>query len=112
MANKLTGVTYAGSQTQSPGIPTDGMLLAGFIPNAAFNGTTVTFQWSPDQDGGGTYIDVKETDGSAVSYTVAANKLTRVDPSGWAFASTGSIRFVSGSTEDTSSAITVLLRDA
>ena len=73
MANKLTGVTYAGSQTQSPGIPTDGMLLAGFIPNAAFNGTTVTFQWSPDQDGGGTYIDVKETDGSAVSYTVAVS---------------------------------------
>ena len=65
-----------------------------------------------DGMGGGTYIDVKETDGSAVSYTVAAGKLTRVDPSGWAFASTGSIRFVSGATEDTSSAITVLLRDA
>jgi len=112
MANKLVGVTYTGSATQSPPIPTDGMLLAGFIPNSAFNGTTVTFQWSADQDGGGTYIDVKETDGSAVSYTVAADKLTRVDPSGWAFASAGSIRFVSGATEDTSSAITVLLRDA
>ena len=112
MANKLVGVTYTGSQTQSPPIPTGGMLLAGFIPNSAFNGTTVTFQWSATEGGGGTYIDVKETDGSAVSYTVAADKLTRVDPSRWAFASTGSIRFVSGSTEDTSSAITVLLRDA
>ena len=112
MANKLKKVTYTGSVTQSPGIATEGMLLGGLLPNAAFNGTSVSVQWSPDQDGGGTFIDVKETDGSAVSYSVAANTVTRVDPSGFAFASTGSIRFVSGSTEDTSSAITVLLRDS
>ena len=105
--NKLVTVTYTGSVTQSPAIPTDGLLLTGLWPNTAFNGTSISLQWSPD---GTTFYDVKETDGSAVSYTVAADKVTRVDPSGWAFASTGWLRVVSGSTEDTNSAITVLLR--
>ena len=110
MAQKLISVTYTGSVTQSPPIATEGLLIAGFGPNTAVNGTSISIQWSPTN--GGTFYDVKETDGSAVSYTVAADKITRVDPSGWAFASTGWIRVVSGSTEDTSSAVTILLRSS
>jgi hypothetical protein len=107
---KLIGVKYTGSTTASPIIPTEGLLVAGFLPGSGWNGTSITFQWSPEN--GGTFYDVKETDGSAVTYTVAASKLTRVDPSGWAFASTGWIKVISGSTEDTSSEITVLLRSS
>ena len=51
-------------------------------------------------------------DGSTVSYTVSADDVTRVDPSGWAFASSGFIQVISGSTEDTSSEIKVLLRSS
>ena len=109
MANKIQNVKYTGSATASPSIDLHSKLVCGFLPGASWNGTTITFKYSSD---GAAWKDVKETDGSAVSYTVAANTVTRVDPSGFAFASTGSIRFVSGSTEDTSSAITVLLRDS
>ena len=44
--------------------------------------------------------------------TVAADDVTRCDPSGWAFASGGYLQIISGTTEDTSSEIKVLLRSS
>ena len=41
-------------------------------------GSTVTFKFSTD---GSSWKDVKETDGSAVSYTVSADDVIRIDPS-------------------------------
>ena len=109
MANKIQNVVYTGSTTASPSIDLHSKLVCGFNPGAGWNGTTITFKWSSD---GAAWKDVKETDGSTVSYTVSADDVTRVDPSGWAFASSGFIQIISGSTEDTSSEIKVLLRSS
>ena len=56
---------------------------------AAMTGSNITFDFSMDNT---TFVDVKETDGTDVSYTVSAGDIVRVDPSGWAFASNGYIR--------------------
>ena len=109
MANKVQNVKYTGSGTASPAIDLHSKLVCGFLPGSGWNGTTVTFKYSSE---GSAWKDVKETDGSTVQYTVSADDVTRVDPSGWAFASGGYLQIISGSTEDTSSEIKVLLRSS
>tara|TARA_Y100001937_G_C6999702_1_gene275859 strand:+ start:38 stop:367 length:330 start_codon:yes stop_codon:yes gene_type:complete len=109
MANKIQNVKYTGSSTTSPAIDLHSKLVCGFLPGSDWNGTSISFKWSAD---GAAWKDVKETDGTTVSYTVAADDVTRVDPSGWAFASGGYLQIISGSTEDTSSEIKVLLRSS
>ena len=80
----------------STGVQADGLLLSGIVFPAAMTGTAVTFDFSFD---GSTWVDVVETDGTEVSYTVSAGNVTRVDPSGWAFATAGFIRVTSDGTE-------------
>ena len=80
----------------STGVQTDGLLLSGIVFPAAMTGTAVTFDFSFD---GSTWVDVVETDGTEVSYTVSAGNVVRVDPSGWAFATAGFVRVTSGGTE-------------
>ena len=82
--------------SNSTGVQADGLLLSGIVFPAAMTGTTVTFDFSFD---GSTWVDVVETDGTEVSYTVSAGNVTRVDPSGWAFATAGFIRVTSDGTE-------------
>lgn len=96
MANKIQNVKYTGSATASPSIDLHSKLVCGFLPGASWNGTTITFKYSSD---GAAWKDVKETDGSAVSYTVSAGDVVRVDPSGWGFASNGYIRLTSNDNE-------------
>tara|TARA_X000001388_G_C2224271_1_gene120526 strand:- start:1346 stop:1678 length:333 start_codon:yes stop_codon:yes gene_type:complete len=95
--------------TASEGSNTDGMLLSGIIFPSAMTGSTITIQWASSPGG---WKDVKETDGSAVSYTISTDDVVRVDPSGWAFASTGFLRVVSGSTEAAARKITLLYRES
>ena len=109
MANKVQNVKYTGSATASPSIDLHSKLVCGFLPGSGWNATAISFKWSSD---GAAWKDVKETDGSTVSYTVSADDVTRVDPSGWAFASGGYLQIISGTTEDTSSEIKVLLRSS
>ena len=109
MAYKVQNVKYTGSATASPSIDLHSKLVCGFLPGSGWNGTAISFKWSSD---GAAWKDVKETDGSTVSYTVSADDVTRVDPSGWAFASGGYLQIISGTTEDTSSEIKVLLRSS
>ena len=80
----------------STGVQADGLLLSGLVFPAAMTGTAVTFDFSFD---GSTWVDVVETDGTEVTYTVSAGNVTRVDPSGWAFATAGSVRVTSDGTE-------------
>jgi len=82
--------------SNSTGVQADGLLLSGIVFPAAMTGTSVTFDFSFD---GSTWVDVVETDGTEVSYTVSTGNVTRVDPSGWAFASAGFIRVTSNGTE-------------
>jgi hypothetical protein len=83
---KQVTIDVSENATQSSSVNTDGMLLTGIIFPATMTGTSVTFDFSVD---GTNFYDVKETDGTDVSYTVSAGDVVRVDPSGWAFASSG-----------------------
>ena len=100
-------IDVSGSNPHSDGVSTDGMLLAGIIFPAAMSGSNITFDFSLDNS---SWVDVKETDGTEVSYTVSAGDFVRVDPSGWAFASSGYIRVTSDSSEAADRNITLLFR--
>ena len=89
-------IDVSADASNSLGVKTDGMLLCGVQFPAAMTGSTVTFDFSMDNT---TFLDVKETDGTDVSYTVSAGDVVRVDPSGWAFARNGYIRVTSNGTE-------------
>ncbi len=95
--------------TASEGSNTDGMLLSAILFPSTMTGSTVTMQWASSPGG---WKDVKETDGSAVSYTVSTDDVVRVDPSGWAFASSGFLRVVSGSAEAADRDIKLIFRTA
>ena len=94
--SKQALIDISADNNDSLGVATEGMLLCGIQFPAAMTGTAVTFDFSMDNT---TFVDVKETDGTEVSYTVSAGDLVRVDPSGWAFASNGFIRVSSNGTE-------------
>jgi hypothetical protein len=100
-------IDVSGSNPHSDGVSTDGMLLAGIIFPAAMSGSNITFDFATDNS---SWVDVVETDGTEVSYTVSAGNLVRVDPSGWAFASSGYIRVTSDSSEAADRNITLLFR--
>jgi len=82
--------------SNSTGIKTDGLLLCGIKFPAALTGANITFDFSMDNS---TWVDVVETDGTEVTYTVSLGIITRLDPSGWAFAAPGWIRVTSDDTE-------------
>lgn len=96
MISKLALIDVSEDASNSLGVKTDGMLLSGVQFPAAMTGTAVTFDFSLDNTN---WADVVETDASAVSYTVSAGDVVRVDPSGWGFASNGYIRITSNGTE-------------
>lgn len=96
MISKTALIDISADASNSLGVKTDGMLLCGIQFPAAMTGTAVTFDFSMDNSA---FLDVKETDGTDVSYTVSAGDVVRVDPSGWAFASNGYIRVTSNGTE-------------
>lgn len=102
-------VTIASGQQLSESVSTDGMLLAGIILPATVTGTALTFDFSLDNS---TFVDVVETDGTAVSYTVTAGDVVRVDPSGWAFASSGYIKVDTGSAETAAREIVLIFRSS
>ena len=106
---KNAKIDVSGSNPSSDGVSTDGMLLAGIIFPAAMTGSTVTFDFATDNS---TWVDVVETDGTEVSYTVSVGNVVRVDPSGWAFASSGFIRVTSNGTEAADRNITLIFRAA
>jgi len=96
MISKQALIDISADASNSLGVQTDGMLLCGVQFPASMTGTAITFDFSMDNS---SFIDVKETDGTDVSYTVSAGDVVRVDPSGWAFASNGYLRVTSNGTE-------------
>ena len=93
---KLALIYISADASNSVAVQTHGRLLSGIVFPAAMTGSTVTFDFSFD---GTTFFDVVETDGTEVTYTVSAGNITRVDPSGWAFATPGYLRVTSDGTE-------------
>jgi len=106
---KEVTIDISENTTQSSSVNTDGMLLCGIVFPTAFTGATVTFDFSID---GTNFYDVVETDGTAVSYTATDGDVVRVDPSGWAFASSGFIRLTSASAEAADRNIKLIFRTA
>ena len=72
-------------------------------------GATITFDFSFD---GTNFVDVVETDGTEVTYTVTAGDVVRVDPSGWAFAATGFLRVVSAGSEAADRTINLIFKQS
>ena len=89
-------IDISSDASNSLAVNCDNMLLCGIVFPSAMTGTAVTFDFAL---GNSTWADVKETDGTEVSYTVSAGDVVRVDPSGWAFASNGYIRVTSNGSE-------------
>tara|TARA_R100000231_G_scaffold66534_1_gene53291 strand:- start:948 stop:1280 length:333 start_codon:yes stop_codon:yes gene_type:complete len=94
--SKQALIDVSADNNNSLGVQTEGMLLCGVQFPAAMTGTAITFDFSMDNS---TFVDVKETDGTDVSYSVSAGDVLRVDPSGWAFASNGFLRVTSNDNE-------------
>tara|TARA_B100000965_G_scaffold293316_1_gene251228 strand:- start:323 stop:655 length:333 start_codon:yes stop_codon:yes gene_type:complete len=105
--SKQALIDISADNNDSLGVQAEGMLLCGVQFPAAMTGTAITFDFSLDNS---TWVDVKETDGTEVSYTVSAGDVVRVDPSGWAFASNGYLRVSSNGTEAADRAIILHFR--
>jgi hypothetical protein len=85
-------IDISDNATTSSAAQCDGLLLSGIVFPAAMTGTTVTFDFSFD---GNTWVDVVE-----------------IDPSGWAFASLGFLRIVSGSSEAADRTINLIFKQS
>ena len=107
MKSKTALIDISADNNNSLGVKTDGMLLCGIQFPAAMTGSNVTFDFSMDNS---TFVDVKETDGTDVTYTVSVGDMVRVDPSGWAFASNGYIRVTSDGNEAADRSLTLHFR--
>ena len=107
--SKLALIDVSADNNDSLGVKTEGMLLCGVQFPAAMTGSAITFDFSMDNS---TWIDVKETDGTEVSYSVSAGNVVRVDPSGWAFASTGFLRITSASSEAADRTINLIFKQS
>ena len=94
--SKQALIDISADNNNSLGVQTEGMLLCGIQFPAAMTGSNISFDFALDNS---TWVDVKETDGTDVTYTVSAGDIVRVDPSGWAFASNGYIRITSDGNE-------------
>ena len=102
-------IDISDNATTSSAAQCDGLLLSGIVFPAAMTGATITFDFSFD---GTNFVDVVETDGTEVSYSVSAGNVVRVDPSGWAFASTGFLRVVSASSEAADRTINLIFKQS
>ena len=104
---KTVLIDVSGDASNSVSFKTDGLLLSGIKFPAAMTGSAITFDHSMDNS---TWADVKETDGSDVSYTISVGDVIRLDPSGWAFAAEGWLRISSNGTEAADRSLEVYLR--
>ncbi|WP_020469718.1 hypothetical protein [Zavarzinella formosa] len=93
-----TTVTIASSGTASGEADLGGTTLVGVMLPAALTGTTLTF--TAAAIAGGTSNPVTGSNGSALSFTVAANKYLAIDPA--LFHGIQFIKAVSGSAEGAS----------
>ena len=102
-------IDISADASNSTGVQTDGLLLSGIVFPATMTGTAVTFDFAFD---GSAWVDVKETDGTDVSYTVSAGDVVRVDPSGWAFATGCFLRVTSNGTEAADRSIQLIFKSS
>lgn len=96
--------TIANGQTVSNAIDVREKILVG-LQFATMTGTALTFQASSD---GVTYVAVKDSAGASISYTIASNTYTVIQPA--ILAGVRYIKIVSGSAEAATRTITGIIR--
>ena len=102
-------IDVSADNSNSTAAQCDGLLLSGIEFPAAMTGSNVTFDFSYD---GSTWVDVVETDNTEVTYVVSPGDVVRVDPSGWAFATAGSLRVTSDATETADRKIQLIFKQS
>jgi hypothetical protein len=105
MPNRYPTVTIASGQTVSAAIDLTEYTLVGIIMPSTFTGTTMTFQASADNS---TFVAMKDTSGSTISYTVGTSRYIPLDPS--IFAGIRFLKLVSGSSEGQDDIIALAVR--
>lgn len=104
--NYSTTTVISSGTTQSAAIDLGHQVLCGiFVPT--FTGTTLTFQAA--QSAGGTYNNVVDGAGNALSKTVASNQYVYLDPN--VFAGIRYLKITSGSSEGADRTLTLATRD-
>lgn len=99
-------VSIASGQQTSDAVDTRGMVLVGVRMPAAFTGTALTFV--SGESFAGTYQDVYNSAGTALSATVAASRTVIFNPTD--LAGLQFIKLKSGSAEGADRTITLILR--
>jgi len=97
--------TIASSTTTSAAIDLCGNTIVGIVMPAAFTGTAVTFTGAVD---GSTYLPLVDTDGDALSVTVAVDTHIMMQPTD--LVGVSDIKIVSNDTEAAERTITLVVR--
>jgi len=101
--------TIAINEQTSDAVPLRGRMVVGFRMPAAFTGTTITFTGS--EEFAGTYAAIYDSDGNAISATVAASRFIGLSGSeADAVAAAPFIKLVSGSAEAAARSIIVVMK--
>lgn len=100
----LVTFTIANGATVSNAVDVREKILVG-LQFATMTGTAVTFQASSD---GVTYVAVKDSSGASVSYTIASDTYTVIQPA--VLAGIRYIKIVSGSAEGAVRTVTGIIR--
>lgn len=97
-------VTIASGATASDGVYLVGQTLCGFCLPAAFTGTAVTFQTSPD---GVTYQTLYDSTNATIGATVTQGRNYALNPAN--FAGYAYVKIVSGAAEGAARTVTLML---
>ena len=97
--------TIANGQQVSNAINLNGFVLVAVLLPAAFTGTALTFQGSLD---GTNFFDMKKSDGTALSYTVAQGTFVPIDPT--LFHGLAAVKLKSGSAEGAQRTLAVAVK--
>lgn len=95
------------SATTSDPISIAGITICGFYIPSGFSGTSVAFKVSDKIDG--TFVNLCDETGNAISYTVGAGTYCRVKPSD--FAGIACLQMVSGSSESANTQVKLSARE-
>jgi hypothetical protein len=109
LRESIRTATIAETEDTSNAIPLRGRMVVGFRMPSAFTGSTITFEGSELVDG--TYVPIRDSDGNAVSATVAASVFVGLSGSeADAVSAAPFVKFVSDQAEAAEREIAVVMK--
>lgn len=110
MKPSYADATWPAAGTKSKAVDLCGVTACGFITPATLTSTAITFEMSDKIDG--TYVPVKDSSGSAISFTVAASGYYGFNQNQIAaFTGIGFVKLVGGSSEAAERNIKIAVRE-